>query len=67
LHALGFEGGLVLILLPLVAYWLGISLWAALVTNLALFVFFFVCLCLPVGLRQSVRCACIGTGSPKGC
>ncbi|CAK15735.1 PACE efflux transporter [Pseudomonas entomophila] len=42
LHALGFEGGLVLILLPLVAYWLGISLWAALVTNLALFVFFFV-------------------------
>jgi uncharacterized membrane protein len=44
LHALGFEGGLVLILLPLVAYWLGISLWAALVTNLALFVFFFLCM-----------------------
>ncbi|AIN59058.1 MULTISPECIES: PACE efflux transporter [Pseudomonas] len=42
LHALGFEGGLVLILLPLVAYWLDIGLWAALVTNLALFVFFFV-------------------------
>ncbi len=42
LHALGFEGGLVLILLPLVAYWLDVSLWAALLTNLALFVFFFV-------------------------
>ena len=42
LHAIGFEGGLVLILLPLVAYWLDISLWAALGTNLALFVFFFV-------------------------
>ncbi|WP_412460033.1 PACE efflux transporter [Pseudomonas sp. SC11] len=42
LHALGFEGGLVLILLPLVAFWLDISLWSALLTNLALFVFFFV-------------------------
>ncbi|EKT4567146.1 PACE efflux transporter [Pseudomonas putida] len=42
LHALGFEGGLVVILLPLVAYWLDVSLWAALLTNLALFVFFFV-------------------------
>ncbi|MBJ9976465.1 PACE efflux transporter [Pseudomonas sp. S75] len=42
LHALGFEGGLVLLLLPLVAYWLEISLWSALLTNLALFVFFFV-------------------------
>lgn len=42
LHAIGFEGGLVLILLPVVAYWLDISLWAALGTNLALFVFFFV-------------------------
>lgn len=42
LHALGFEGGLVVLLLPLVAYWLDISLWAALLTNLALFAFFFV-------------------------
>lgn len=42
LHAIGFEGGLVLILLPVVAWWLDISLWAALGTNLALFVFFFV-------------------------
>lgn len=41
LHAIGFEGGLVLILLPVVACWLDISLWAALGTNLALFVFFF--------------------------
>lgn len=42
LHALGFEGGLVVLLLPLVAFWLDISLWAALLTNLALFAFFFV-------------------------
>ena len=41
LHSLGFEGGLTLLLLPLVAWWLSISLTAALITNLALFVFFF--------------------------
>ena len=41
LHSLGFEGGLTLMLVPLVAGWLGISWWAALVTNLSLFVFFF--------------------------
>ncbi len=64
LHALGFEGGLVVILLPLVAYWLDVSLWAALLTNLALFVFFLrLRLCLPVGLRQGVRCAAFGAAS----
>ncbi|WP_313738806.1 PACE efflux transporter [Pseudomonas sp.] len=42
LHALGFEGGLGLLLLPLVAFWLEIGLWQALLTNLALFAFFFV-------------------------
>jgi uncharacterized membrane protein len=41
LHSLGFEGSLTLLLLPLIAWWLSISWWAALVTNLALFVFFF--------------------------
>jgi uncharacterized membrane protein len=41
LHSLGFEGGLTLILTPLIGAWLGISLWLALVTNLGLFVFFF--------------------------
>ncbi len=41
LHSLGFEGGLTLMLVPLVAAWLSISWWAALVTNLGLFVFFF--------------------------
>lgn len=41
LHSLGFEGGLVLLLVPLVAWWLKISWWAALVTDLGLFVFFF--------------------------
>ncbi|WP_260961770.1 PACE efflux transporter [Pseudomonas citri] len=41
LHSLGFEGGLTLILTPVVGAWLGIGLWLALVTNLGLFVFFF--------------------------
>ena len=41
LHSAGFEGGLVLLLVPLVAWWLQISWWAALVTDLGLFVFFF--------------------------
>ncbi|MNP12927.1 Bacterial Transmembrane Pair family protein [compost metagenome] len=41
LHSLGFEGGLTLILTPVIGAWLGISLWLALVTNLGLFVFFF--------------------------
>ncbi|MFD2646163.1 PACE efflux transporter [Pseudomonas japonica] len=41
IHSLGFEGGLTLILVPLVSYWLDISLLQALMTNLALFVFFF--------------------------
>ncbi|NUT84244.1 PACE efflux transporter [Pseudomonas brassicacearum] len=41
LHSLGFEGGLTLILTPVIGAWLGIGLWLALVTNLGLFVFFF--------------------------
>ncbi|MGX9570660.1 PACE efflux transporter [Pseudomonas viciae] len=41
LHSLGFEGGLTLILTPVIGAWLGISLWLALATNLGLFVFFF--------------------------
>lgn len=41
LHSLGFEGGLVVMLVPLVAWWLNITWWSALVTNLGLFVFFF--------------------------
>ncbi|MEW9901773.1 PACE efflux transporter [Pseudomonas putida] len=40
LHSVGFEGGLVVLLVPLVAWWLQISWWAALVTDLGLFVFF---------------------------
>lgn len=39
-HAVGFEGGLVLILVPLFAWWFEISLWQALVMDLGLVVFF---------------------------
>jgi len=41
IHSIGFEGGLTIMLLPLISYWLDISLFQALLTNLALFAFFF--------------------------
>ena len=41
-HAVAFEAGLVLMLVPLIAWWLGIGLWEALVMDLALVVFFLV-------------------------
>jgi uncharacterized membrane protein len=41
LHATGFEGGLTLMLTPVIAGWLGIGLSLALLTNLGLFAFFF--------------------------
>lgn len=40
-HGAGFEGGLVVILIPVMSWWLGISPLAAFVTNLGLLVFFF--------------------------
>ena len=41
-HAIGFEGGLVITLVPLFAWWLNISLWQAFVLDLGLIVFFLV-------------------------
>ncbi len=41
-HALGFEFGLVLMLVPLFAYLLGLSLWEAFVYDLGLMLFFMV-------------------------
>lgn len=41
-HAVGFEGGLVVTLVPLFAWWLEISLWQAFVLDLGLIVFFLV-------------------------
>jgi len=41
-HAIGFEGGLAAILVPLFAWWLDVSLWQALVMDLGLLVFFLV-------------------------
>lgn len=40
LHACGFEGGLVLIVVPLAAWWLGISLWEALLLDIGLLAFY---------------------------
>lgn len=39
-HAVGFEGGLVITLVPLFAWWFDVSLWQAFVMDLALIVFF---------------------------
>jgi uncharacterized membrane protein len=41
-HGVGFEGGLAIILMPVMAYWLDISLWTAFVADLGLLAFFFV-------------------------
>ena len=41
-HGAGFEGGLVVILIPVMSLWLDISPGAAFVTNLGLLVFFLV-------------------------
>lgn len=40
LHALGFEGGLLCISLPLIAWWLELSLWQALLADLGVALFF---------------------------
>ena len=41
-HALGFEGGLTIVLVPLFAWWLEVSLWQALVLDIGLIVFFLI-------------------------
>lgn len=40
-HGAGFEGGLVVVLVPLTAYWLDISLWQALLAEIGLLITFF--------------------------
>ena len=41
-HGVGFEGGLVLWLVPLMAWWLDISLWHAFLADLGILAFFLV-------------------------
>ncbi|RAI32052.1 PACE efflux transporter [Rhodoplanes serenus] len=41
-HAIGFEGGLVVVLVPLIAWQLDVSLWEAFVYDFGLIVFFLV-------------------------
>lgn len=41
-HALGFEGGLLLVTLPLVAWWMEISLWQALLLDLGFALFYLI-------------------------
>ena len=42
LHAIGFEGGLLVFLIPLVAWWYNVSFWQALVMDLGLLIFFLI-------------------------
>lgn len=42
MHGIGFEGGLVAILVPVVAFWLNTSFLSAFLANLGLLAFFFV-------------------------
>src|SRR5690606_7768096 len=41
-HAIGFEGGLVLSIVPFFAWWLEVSLWEAFVLDLGFILFFLV-------------------------
>lgn len=61
-HGVGFEGGLVFLLTPVMAWWLDTTLLRSLVTNLGLLVFFFVyaivftwCFDRVFGLPESAR------------
>lgn len=71
LHALGFEGGLAVLLVPLMAWLLDISLWQALLADLGLLAFFFVytfvfqwafdrLFGVPDSAREVPQCACNG-------
>ncbi|WP_322998880.1 multidrug/biocide efflux PACE transporter [Castellaniella sp.] len=39
-HAFGFEGGLIIIAIPFVAWWLGISMWQALILDIGFVLFY---------------------------
>lgn len=63
-HAVGFESGLLVLTLPLTAWWLGISLWQALMLDLGISLFYLVYaffynwgydLLFPVGMPVSVN------------
>ncbi len=41
-HAVGFEGGLALVLIPLMAWWFGVGLWQATLMEAGLLLFFLV-------------------------
>lgn len=41
-HAVGFEGGLALVLIPLMAWWFGVALWEATLMEAGLLLFFLV-------------------------
>lgn len=42
IHALGFEGGLIVFLVPMFAWWFDVSLWHAFLMDLGLLIFFLI-------------------------
>lgn len=71
LHAVGFEGGLTLLVVPVMAWWLQIGWWQALVADIGLLAFFFVyafafqwafdlLFGVPDSARDDAQCACSG-------
>lgn len=68
LHAVGFEGGLTIFTVPLIAFWLDVSLGAAFIANIGLLVVFFLyaivfhwCFDKIFGLPESARCQSLRT------
>jgi uncharacterized membrane protein len=62
-HGIGFEGGLVVMLVPVMAWWLNTSLLSAFVADLGVLAFFFV---YAVAFTVSVWRSHIDTGAGRG-
>ncbi len=56
-HGIVFEGGLVLMLVPLMAFWLDISFIDAFIAEIGLLLMFFLCHRIYLGVRQNIRLA----------
>lgn len=73
-HAIGFEGGLVVSMVPFFAWWLEVSLWEAFVMDLGFITFFLVytfvfawCFDRVFGLPASAMPQAESTGSAQAC
>jgi uncharacterized membrane protein len=72
-HGVGFEVGLAFMLIPLMAWWLGIGLWEALVADIGIVLFFLVytvvftwCFDRVFGLPESAKGVKVAAVAPAG-